>query len=171
MSLVSSLYIYFNIFNGIFFLVVYCSGLQITLEDFSVEPTIIEITFNNIPGLYHSVDFLGYAILFKKTDAEEWWQVRYKRGGGGRTYIFKELRPYVNYTFRVSPYGLKAAGLAGPPQTIQTKEDSKWSVSGNHAILFQTSDNYKENLYRIIMPRELSMKDCLIMIIYRFSQS
>ena len=90
-----------------------------------MEPTTIAITFNNIPGLYHSIDFMGYAILFKMTDAEEWWQVRYKRGGWGRTYTFKDLRPYVNYTFRVSPYALKAGGLAGPPQTIQTKEDSK----------------------------------------------
>lgn len=115
----------FYILNGIFFLVVYCSGLQITIKDFSVEPTTIAIKFNNIPGLDHSADFMGYAILFKMTDAEEWWQVRYKRGGWGRSYIFEELRPYVNYTFRVSPYALKAGGLAGPPLTIQTKEDSK----------------------------------------------
>ena len=111
--------------NGIFFIVVYCSGLQITIEEFSVEPTSIAFKFNNIPGLSHSADFMGYAVLFKMTDAEEWWQVRDKRGGWGRHYTFKDLRPYVNYTFRVSPYSFKAGGLAGPPQTIQTKEDSK----------------------------------------------
>ena len=65
---------------------------------------------------------MGYKVLYKQTDKDEWWQEIDKRGGWHRHHTISNLAPYTNYSVRVAPYSFKAGGLAGRIQVNATAE-------------------------------------------------
>ena len=66
---------------------------------------------------------MGYNVLYKQTDTDEWWRQHTIRGGWSRHYTINDLKPYKNYSIRVAPYSFRAGGLAGPIRVNETKED------------------------------------------------
>ena len=104
------------------FFLVFCSGLEVITKGISSTSNSLGIEFNHVPGVDDSPDLMGYKVLYKQTDNDQWWQEIDKRGGWYRHHTISNLAPYTNYSIRVAPYSFKAGGLAGPIQVNATAE-------------------------------------------------
>ena len=113
-----------NLTNNRQFLLVFCEGLETVAQGISITSSGIEIKFNHVTGIDSHVDLMGYKVLYKRTDTNEWWRAVDIRGGY-RTRTISGLKPYKNYSIRVAPYSFRAGGLAGPIVINETKEDGR----------------------------------------------
>lgn len=109
--------------TSVFFFLVFCDGLEIITEADSVGSRQIRIKFNHVREVNSHNDLMGYTVLYKEKDEDEWWQPVDIRGGWQRDATVKNLQPYTNYSFRVALYSFRASGLAGPVAVIETLED------------------------------------------------
>lgn len=110
------------------FFLVFCSGFEVITKGISSTSNSIGIEFNHVPGVDDSPDLMGYKVLYKQTDNDEWWQEIDKRGGWYRHHTISNLAPYTNYSIRVAPYSFKAGGLAGPMQVNATAEGGEGTI-------------------------------------------
>ena len=66
---------------------------------------------------------MGYTVLHKKTLSNDPWTPHNVRGGWPHYCKVSGLKPYTNYSLRVTPYSFQAAGLIGPIAVLETLED------------------------------------------------
>ena len=66
---------------------------------------------------------MGYTVLHKKTDSNDSWKPHDVRGGWPHYYKISGLKPYTNYSVRVTPYSFQASGLLGPITILETAEE------------------------------------------------
>lgn len=114
-----------NLADNCQFLLVFCEGLEIVPQGISASPRSIEIKFDHVAGIDSHVDHMGYKVLYKRTDTDEWWQSLDIRGGWHRKWTVSGLRPHKNFSIRVAPYSFRGGGLAGPIAINETKEDGR----------------------------------------------
>lgn len=105
------------------YLTVFCEGLNIVANSSDIGSRHLGISFNTVEKLNHHKHLMGYTVLHKKTDSNDPWKPHDVRGGWPHYYKITGLKPYTNYSVRVTPYSFQAAGLLGPITILETAEE------------------------------------------------
>ena len=88
----------------------------------AVETTIMTVSWDEVPCSGQNGPINGYLLYYTNTTFSDTINIT---GGENRSYTLTELRPYTNYTVRVSAYNDDGTGPTSDNRTQRTEQASQ----------------------------------------------